>query len=86
MVEDKQHLAVFDEMQKELITNLREYNQRANGQTDKEILLRIRTEQNTALYQLLQKHTRVMDYMRGKAVAPEVHFGEAVLLPVGGQG
>jgi hypothetical protein len=84
MVEDEQHLTIFDEITKELQENLVRYNQKANGESDKQKLIELRLEQNDVLVDLLKKHRRVMLYMAGKPIDPEMHFGESVLLPVGG--
>jgi len=85
-MEDRRYLTILDAIANELQGNLVEYNTRANGITDKTLLLNLRTEQNLALVELLQKHRRAMAFMAGEKIEPELHFGEAVLLPVGGLG
>jgi hypothetical protein len=84
MVEDATHLAIFHEIAQELEANIIEYNKRTNGVTDRDQLIARRREQQGVLMELMRKHRRVMDYMQGKPVEPETHFGEAVLLPAGG--
>jgi hypothetical protein len=42
-------------------------------------LLRANRERNEALAELCRKQKRALDFMEGKPIEPEVHFGEAVL-------
>jgi hypothetical protein len=83
---DMQHLAIFDDMAREIAAICYNYNVKANGVRDKAELLKIRGEQNDVLMETLRKHRRTMDFMAGKAVEPQTHFGEAVLIGVGGTG
>jgi hypothetical protein len=84
MMEDGQHLTSIEEIRKELQSIIAEYDQRASVVVDKEALLTLRLEQNAALTEALKKHRRVLEFMLGKPVEPEMHFGSAVLLPAFG--
>jgi hypothetical protein len=86
MVEDQRYLAVLDHIAQELQSAIVEFNRKANGVTDRDTLISLRMEQNELLTALLKKHRRAMEFMQGKTVEPEMHFGEGVLLPAGGQG
>lgn len=85
-MDDMTHMQFFHDLDQELTAAIVHFNRRANGETDKQKLLELRIEQNDYLVELLKKHRRAMDHMQGKKVDPVTHFGEAVLLPVGGQG
>jgi hypothetical protein len=73
--------ALSDAIHKELQTNLDKYNRAHNGAD----LLALRIEQNDELLVLLKKHRRALEFSQGKTVEPEVHFGEGVLIGIGGQ-
>lgn len=83
-MDDLSHMQFFHDVERDLTEAIVLFNRRANGETDKQKLLALRIEQNDILMELLRKHRRAFDFMQGKPVEPVVHFGEAVLLPVGG--
>jgi len=85
-MEDKRYLAIFHEMAVELENNLVEFNRQANGITGKEQLAEIRSKQYEILTEIVNRHKRTIDFILGKPVAPQQHFGEAILLPVFGGG
>jgi hypothetical protein len=85
-MEDLTHMQFFSDVERELTAVIVDYNRKASGVTDKAKLIALRTEQADLLIELLKKHRRAMDFMQGKPVEPVMHFGEAVLLPVGGLG
>jgi hypothetical protein len=84
MVEDKQHLQLFDEIARQLEEAVVGFNRRANGVTDRDELLMIRREQNEVLAEAVARHRRAMNALEGKPIEPQVHFGESVLIGVGG--
>jgi len=86
VIEDKQYLQLFDDIAKQLEAAVVEFNQRANGITDRDQLLALRREQNEVLAEAVARHRRAMDYLEGKPVKPQVQFAEAVLLGVGAGG
>lgn len=86
VVDDNRHLEPLNAMAKELQDNVFKFNERANGVTDKVELATLRAEQNDALAEMIKRHRRSIDFMLGKQVPPETHFGDAVLLPVFGDG
>jgi hypothetical protein len=83
-MEDMSHMKFFQEVEQELTAVIVGYNRKTFGITDMDKLIALRTEQAELLMDLIKKHRRTMDYMQGKPVEPVTHFGEAVLLPVGG--
>ncbi len=84
VIEDKQYLTILDDMAMELHSNLVVYNGKAMHEAEKDKLIAMRIEQNELLFQTLKKHRRTLEFMRGQKIEPEMHFGEAVLLPAGG--
>jgi hypothetical protein len=86
MVEDKQYLGVIDAIGMELHAILVDYNQRANGITDKSALIALRLEQFNALEESVKKNRRVLKFLNGEQVEPVAHSGEAVLVGVFGGG
>jgi len=83
-MDDMSHMQFFVEVEKELTAAIVNYSRRVFGITDRDKLIALRTEQAELLMDLIKKHRRTMDFMQGKPVEPVTHFGEAVLLPVGG--
>lgn len=80
------HMQFFTDVERELTAAIVDYNRKVSGVTDKATLIALRIEQADYLIELLKKHRRTMDFMQGKPVEPVTHFGEAILLPVGGFG
>lgn len=85
-MEDLRHVATFADVAREYEANLVEFNRRCNGVTDKDELIKITRERIEVVKDLVKKHERLLDFMEGKKIEPQQHFGEAVLLPVGGMG
>jgi hypothetical protein len=83
-MEDKRYLTQFHDMAVELERNVVEFNQRASGLTDRQKLMELHAERCEILAEIVKRHKRALDFMAGKPVEPEQHFGEAVLLPVFG--
>jgi hypothetical protein len=46
----------------------------------------VHRKMNAALLERIRLHERELAFMAGENIEPEVHFGEAVLLPAGGMG
>lgn len=86
MFEDMTHLEIFDAHAREVIELIRRYNADVSGVTDKVELIRIRTRHIQDLTGLLAQQSRVMRYMAGEPVEPQVHFAESILHGVGGGG
>jgi hypothetical protein len=73
MIEDMQHLGVFESYQQEIYDTLAHYRARASGVTDKATLIALYIEQNEALKEVLRKQHRAFRFMRGEKVEPEHH-------------
>lgn len=86
VVEDKRHMDIFWQMTAEIENHAVEYNRRMSGVTDKKTLIAERSRYNKELIALIDKHDRAMRFMAGQPVQPETHFGEGVLIAVGGRG
>jgi hypothetical protein len=75
-------LALF----KKEIDNIRkDWDIAAIGHTGKNAI-EVHRKMNAALLERIRLHERELAFMSGDKIEPEVHFGEAVLLPVGGMG
>jgi hypothetical protein len=85
-MEDKRYLTLFDEIARELEVAIVGFNRQANGISDRNELLKIRREQNAVLAEAVARHKRAMDYLKGKPIEPQMHFGESVLLGEGAGG
>ena len=48
--------------------------------------IEVHRKMNAELLERIRLHERELALMAGEEVKPEVHFGEAVLLPAGGMG
>ncbi len=59
------------------------FNQRLNGEDDKDKVLELLVEQNDILAEMAHRHRRFIDYHAGKPVEPEVQFISGVLRGVG---
>lgn len=84
-VSDGQFLTLLAEIAREIEGNVVSYNGRSCGMLDKNELIALRLQQNEELIALLTKHRRAIEFMQGKRIEPQVHFGEAVLIGVGAQ-
>jgi hypothetical protein len=75
-----QKLALF---KKELDNIRKGWEIAAIGHVGKDAL-EIHRKMNAALVERIRLHERELALMMGEKVEPEVHFGEAILLPAGG--
>lgn len=83
---DKEYIDGLFDMDKEVHLIIEHFNQRATEVSGKDALIALKIEQNTALIDALKNQRRILAFWQGKPIEPVVHFGEAVLLPVGGMG
>jgi hypothetical protein len=74
MIQDMQHMAVFESYQKEIYDTLAEYRARASGVTDKLQLIQLYIDQNEAVNEVLRKQHRAFRWMRGEKVESEHHL------------
>ncbi len=81
VVEDKRQITILHEIAMELENNIVQFNRQANGLTDAAKLIELRLRQNEVLTEIVQRHKRHLDFMQGKPVDPQMHFGEVILLP-----
>jgi hypothetical protein len=84
-IEDKQFLTAIDAIARELESILIECNRRSNGSADKDTLIALRLEQMDILEESVKKNRRVLNFLAGRPVEPQVQFAEAILVGVGDQ-
>jgi hypothetical protein len=77
-----QKLALF---KKELDNIRRGWDIAAIGHVGQDVI-DVHRKMNAALLERIRLHERELALMAGEKIEPEVHFGEAVLLPTGGMG
>jgi len=89
MIEDKRKdvrlRQLADAHTHEIERVIRDFNERSNGKTGKEVM-ELHLERYVHLANLLNQQKRVLDSHLGNPVEPEMQFGEAVLLPTFGGG
>lgn len=85
MIEDMRHLEMFAAHAQEVADVIVRYNECINGVTDKAELVRLRLNHVREMISLLERQARALRFMAGEKIEPEMHFGEAVLVGIGGQ-
>ena len=85
MVEDKRFLSVIQDMARDIEAGLVAYNRSVNGNNGRE-RIELHLRYLDALSDTISQQRRAIDFMQGKPVAPQTHFGEGVLIAVGGHG
>jgi hypothetical protein len=76
---------IFDYHTIEIARIMREHAEIAAGKTGAE-LLAVRRAENAALMETCARQKRALALLAGDPIEPEMHFGEAVLLPAFGGG